>query len=98
MSQSSNPATSKMLPGGLAAWLLQRLKKTERAKPRLALVERLSLTPRHSVALIEAEGRKLLVATAPESAPAFYALDSFEVPALSAEERPFAVQLRGHVC
>jgi flagellar biogenesis protein FliO len=61
--------------GGLAGWLLGRLRSGGHARPRLELLERISLAPRQSLALIEAEGRLLLVATSPEGAPAFYALD-----------------------
>jgi hypothetical protein len=46
-----------------------------RAAPRLALVERITLAPRQSLALIEAEGRRILVATSAEGGPAFYPLD-----------------------
>jgi hypothetical protein len=62
--------------GGLARWLLQRLRRVKGTEPRLALLDRLSLTPRHSVALIVAEGRKLLVATSPEGPAAFCVLDA----------------------
>jgi len=61
--------------GGLAGWLLERLRGTRRAPPRLAVLERIALAPRQSLALVEAEGRRFLVATSPEGAPAFYALD-----------------------
>jgi flagellar biogenesis protein FliO len=61
--------------GGLAGWLLGRLQGRGRRQPRLALVERIALAPRQSLALVEAEGRRFLVATSPEGAPAFYALD-----------------------
>jgi flagellar biogenesis protein FliO len=47
----------------------------QRARPRLALVERIALAPRQSLALVEAEGRRILVATSAEGGPAFYALD-----------------------
>jgi flagellar biogenesis protein FliO len=80
---------------GLADWLLRRLRKGERTKPRLVLVGRLSLTPRHSLILIEAEGRKLLVATAPEGSATFYALDEPASPSL---HRPFPAPLGGYVC
>jgi flagellar biogenesis protein FliO len=63
------------LIGGLSVWLLQRLRSAQRRRPRLALVERIALAPRQSLALVEAEGRRFLVATSPEGAPAFYALD-----------------------
>jgi len=61
--------------GGLAGWLLERFRAARRPAPRLALVERIALAPRQSLALVEAEGRRFLVATSPEGAPAFYALD-----------------------
>jgi flagellar biogenesis protein FliO len=61
--------------GGVAGWLLGRLKGRGRRQPRLELVERIALAPRQSLALVEAEGRRVLVATSPEGAPAFYALD-----------------------
>jgi flagellar biogenesis protein FliO len=49
-------------------------RRRERPKPRLALVERVSLAPRQSLALVEAEGRKFLVATSHDSGTTFYAL------------------------
>jgi len=61
--------------GGLAAWLLARLRVTRHAPPRLAVLERIALAPRQSLALVEAEGRRFLVATSPEGTPAIYALD-----------------------
>lgn len=61
--------------GGLAGWVLSWLRTTRRPQPRLALLERIALAPRQSLALVEAEGRRFLVATSPEGAPAFYALD-----------------------
>jgi hypothetical protein len=67
---------SIMAPGaGLAGWLLDRLRGARRPRPRLELLERIALAPRQSLALIEAEGRRFLVATSPEGAPAFYPLD-----------------------
>lgn len=65
---------------GLAAWLLDRLRRGPRAQPRLALVERIALAPRQSLSLIEAEGRRLLVATSPDGSPCFYALDEDDSP------------------
>jgi flagellar biogenesis protein FliO len=61
--------------GGLAAWLLERFRGRRQARPRLALLERISLAPRQSLALIEAEGRRILVATSAEGGSAFYPLD-----------------------
>jgi flagellar biogenesis protein FliO len=60
---------------GWARWLLERWHVRRRAAPRLALVERITLAPRQSLALIEAEGRRILVATSAEGGPAFYPLD-----------------------
>jgi hypothetical protein len=60
---------------GLGAWLLGRLRGRRRAQPRLALLERITLAPRQSLALIEAEGRRILVATSAEGGPAFYPLE-----------------------
>jgi flagellar biogenesis protein FliO len=61
--------------GGLAAWILARCKSRRRTQPRLALLERISLAPRQTLSLVEAEGRRLLIASSPEGAPAFYPLD-----------------------
>jgi flagellar biogenesis protein FliO len=69
-------ANAKMKPvGGLAGWLLSRFRAGGQQRPRLELLERIALAPRQSLALVEAEGRRFLVATSPEGAPAFYALD-----------------------
>jgi len=61
--------------GGWAGWLLAKWHGRRRAEPRLALVERITLAPRQSLALVEAEGRRILVATSAEGGPAFYPLD-----------------------
>jgi flagellar biogenesis protein FliO len=66
-------------PGGLAGWLLARLRNMGcglgKETPKLALVERITLAPRQTLALVEAEGRRFLVASSAEGAPAFFALD-----------------------
>ncbi len=67
--------SGKAAIGGVAGWLLGRLRRGGRGAPRLELMERIALGPRQSLALVEAEGRRFLVATSPEGAPAFYALD-----------------------
>ena len=72
--------------GGLAGWLLGRLRVVRRAPARLAVLERITLAPRQSLSLIEAEGRRFLVATSPEGTPAFYALDIAK-PALAGPNR-----------
>jgi Flagellar biosynthesis protein, FliO len=58
----------------LYAWLLQRLSRRATKQPRLALVERINLAPRQTVALIEADGQRLLVATSTDGAASFYPL------------------------
>jgi hypothetical protein len=78
---------------GLAGWLIarmtERLRGARRSQPRLALVERIALAPRQSLALVEAEGRRFLVASSPDGAPAFYPLDAARGPA-AAGNRPRA--------
>jgi flagellar biogenesis protein FliO len=59
---------------GLAAWLLARLRRRAHKDSRLEVVARVSLAPRQVVALIEADGQRLLVATSPEGAPVFFSL------------------------
>jgi len=56
------------LSAGLAGWLLARVARGNKSQPRLAVIERIALTPRQSLLLVEAEGRSLLVATSPEGA------------------------------
>ena len=59
---------------GLAARLIARLHQRSIQEARLVVVERISLAPRQIVALIEADGQRLLVATSPEGAPVFFPL------------------------
>jgi flagellar biogenesis protein FliO len=59
----------------LSGWLVSRFRRGGSVQPRLALLERITLAPRQTLALVEAEGRRLLVATSPDGAPTFYALD-----------------------
>jgi flagellar biogenesis protein FliO len=69
-------ADVKTMPiGGLTGWLMGRMRIAQRATPRLAMLERITLAPRQSLALVEVDGRRLLVATSPEGAPAFFPLD-----------------------
>jgi flagellar biogenesis protein FliO len=75
MTNTDNKRTPTAPLGGLAGWLLGRLRSASRPQPRLAVVERITLAPRQSLALVEVEGRRLLIATSPDGSPAFYALD-----------------------
>ncbi len=64
--------------GRLMRWAVARLGKLSKsaaAQSRLILIERITLAPRQSLALVEAEGRRILVAVSAEGGPAFYALD-----------------------
>jgi flagellar biogenesis protein FliO len=75
-SRTANSAAGFANAGsGLAGWLLNRLHAVRRPERRLAVIERISLAPRQTLALIEAEGRRFLVATSADGTPAFYALD-----------------------
>lgn len=67
-------APARVAPAGLAGWLLNRWRNVRRSSPRLAVVERLQLAPRQSVALIEADGQRFLVATGHDGAPSVTAL------------------------
>ncbi len=60
---------------GWAGRLLGKLRPSGRAQPQLRLVERIALAPRQSLALVEAQGRRFLVATSTDGAPAFYPLE-----------------------
>ncbi len=64
----------------IAGWLVARFARGQ-ATPRLRLVERVTLAPRQSLVLVEADGRRLLVATSAEGGPVFYALDIEKGPA-----------------
>ncbi len=77
--------TKSSEPGGLAVWLLERwrslrsgmaLRGAGKQTPKLAMLERISLAPRQTLTLVEAEGKKFLIASSAEGAPAFYPLES----------------------
>lgn len=74
-------------PGGLAGWIWSRLGASRRPRPHLALLERITLAPRQSLAMIEADGRRFLVATSAEGSPAFYALDAAPRPEVRTRAR-----------
>jgi len=61
---------------GVTGWLLRLWHSRVRQAVRLRLVERITLGPRHSLALVEADGVRLLVATAAEGASTIYPLAS----------------------
>ena len=61
---------------GLGAWILQHLRRQSMSETRLVLLERVTIAPRQTVALIEADGRRVLVAASPECTPTFFPLDT----------------------
>lgn len=75
--------------GGVFGWLVKKLKtgfaQREQHGSRLTLLDRISLAPRQSLVLIEAEGRRILVATSSDGGSAFFALDG---EAHRASDRP----------
>jgi flagellar biogenesis protein FliO len=73
---------------GLGAWLLGRVRGAALQPPSLALLERITLAPRQSLALVEAEGRRFLVATSAEGSPTFHALDENSGTTLSRRRIP----------
>lgn len=79
MRELSESSGRQVRPGGWAGWLVERVRRQPRARARLVLLERIALTSRQHVALIEADGRRFLVATGPDAAPAFHALDETRI-------------------
>jgi len=66
--------------------MLRNLRRPQ-IRPRLTLVERINLAPRQTLALVEAEGRRLLVASSQDGAPSFYSLDRHSAPTRFARSR-----------
>jgi flagellar biogenesis protein FliO len=71
-----NGKNGPRLPGGWLGWLLRRWKGSKSPARRLKLVDRVALAPRQSLCLLEADGRRVLLATSADGAPAFFALDN----------------------
>jgi len=65
---------AKRLASGLAAWLFNHWQPSLARPVRLALIARIPLGPRQSVALVEAEGMHLLVATSADGAASVFPL------------------------
>jgi flagellar biogenesis protein FliO len=60
--------------GGIAGRLLERLRRAPVPARRLVLRERISLGPRQHLALVEADGRRFLIATGTDGSHAFHLL------------------------
>ncbi|MDE3201365.1 MAG: flagellar biosynthetic protein FliO [Acidobacteriota bacterium] len=82
MSATNLTTTAAKSNEGLGAWLAAWLRlggwrmarPAAKKTPRLSIVERIPLAPRHQLALVEADGQRLLVALNQEGTPAFYPL------------------------
>lgn len=72
--RDENSRLALQLMRACGGWI-GKLRGRKNVASRLTLVERIALAPHQSLALVEAEGRRFLVATSSEGAPAFYALD-----------------------
>lgn len=59
----------------MLGWLRSLLPVRPESAPRLQVLERITLAPRHTLALVESEGRRFLIATSPEGTPVFHSLD-----------------------
>ncbi len=92
--RKQNPES--LATGGMVGWVLRKLRPEIRPK-RLAVLERIALAPRHSLVLIEAEGRKLLVATAADGSPTFYPLETRQLDFAHVHRVADAIELQGYV-
>jgi flagellar biogenesis protein FliO len=59
---------------GVAGWLIKKLHPGDHRHPELELIEKISLGPRHSLALVAAAGNRILVAFSNEGGPVFFPL------------------------
>lgn len=66
----------RAMAAGWTGRLVDWLRREHGARPRLALLEKISLAPKQSLSLVEADGRRFLVASSAEGTPAFYPLGS----------------------
>ena len=70
--------TTVGLAGRLLGWLQGMWSgrvQAAQARPRLAVLDRITLGPKQNVALVEVEGRRFLIATGPDGSPCFHALE-----------------------
>lgn len=65
---------ARRLGSGLAAWILNNWQPSLARPVRLAMIARIPLGPRQAVALVEAEGMHLLVATSADGPASFFPL------------------------
>lgn len=68
---------------GLGEWVMNRLRHRAVTQRRLMVIERIHLAPRQTLALVEADGHKLLVATSGEGTSTFFQLKAAVTPRTS---------------
>ncbi len=73
--------------GGWAGWLIARFDRRNQRQAELELLERIVLGPRQSLALVDAAGRRVLVAFSAEGGPVFYPLDDRARARVGSRER-----------
>jgi hypothetical protein len=69
---SADPIRSR----GIVRWFIEHVQKRTKAQSRLTVIERVTVAPRQSLLLVEADGQRVLVATSPDGTPAIFPLDS----------------------
>lgn len=69
-------AVRRVMAAGWTGRLVGWLRREHRPRPRLELLEKIVLAPKQSLALVEADGRRFLVASSAEGTPAFYPLSA----------------------
>jgi len=57
---------------GLAVWLIGKLRPQVDSMPRVRILERIRVTPRQVLILVEVEGERLLMGASDGSTPAFH--------------------------
>jgi len=66
--------------GGTIAWLAHRWARSEGHPPRLAVIERLALSPKQVLLLVEADGMRLLISTSAEAPSTIFPLHGMPAP------------------
>ena len=64
---------------GLLPWLLKKIRRMKTNPSRMAVLERMSLAPRHSLTLVEVERRRFLIATSADGALAMEPLPAVDI-------------------
>jgi len=73
--QSADIVGDGYTPRSLVGWLLRNWRRAAARPARLTMIERISLSPKHALVLVEAEGVHLLVATSTEGGSTFHPLN-----------------------